>query len=106
VKLTDYIGQSECYGKRYNSPDNCINQNVCDVFAKVLLLQVVASSEDHRRQQAIEEYLLAKLKFFHIRHKVEEQSEDNSDYDSGSCFVYEVKLSERGIHFCVRDNCQ
>lgn len=92
MKLANCIGESECDSKGDDRPDYCINQNVGDVFTKVLLLEIVASCEDHGREEPVEEYLLAELQFFDIDDEVEEEAEYKSNEDACSCFVDEVEL--------------
>lgn len=97
MKLTDCIGETKGDSKGNYGAYDCVDQNVDDVLAKVLLLEVVASCEDHWGKKSVEEDIFAKLQLCYFYSVVHDESEDHSDEDTCSCFVDEVQLpSQRG----------
>lgn len=95
MQLTDCIGEPKGYGKGNHCAYDCVDQNVDNVLAKVLLLEVVASCEDHWGKKSVEEDIFAKLELFYSYSVVHDKSEDDSDEDADSCFMDEVQLSSQ-----------
>jgi len=103
MKLTDEIGQCESNPKWHNSPQNGIGNNVQQIFPKIFFLQIVATREDHRRQQPIEEDFLVELQFFLTKNIVHKGAEDEADNDTGTSLMHEMPLcKERGTFLCSK----
>lgn len=58
MQFVDGEGQSEDDSERYDGSQQSEEKDVEEVFAEIFFLEVVASCEDHRGQQAVEEDFL------------------------------------------------
>jgi hypothetical protein len=71
MEVVDECSESEDDAKGRDGASQAVDQNELEVFAKIFLLEVVASCEDHRGQQPIEKDLLIEVHFRDIIEKVQ-----------------------------------
>ena len=61
MQFIDQHSQPKNDAKRSNGPYKSIDKDILEVLPEIFLLEIISSSEDHRRQQAIEEDLLIEV---------------------------------------------
>lgn len=61
MQFIDQHSQPKNDAKRSNGPYKSIDEDILEVFPEIFLLEIISSSEDHRRQQAIKKDLLIEV---------------------------------------------
>jgi hypothetical protein len=71
------------------------------VFTKIFFLQIIPTSEDHRRQQTIEEDLLVEVNLVDIVYQIHDSSEDETNKNADTSLMNGVNLRDlRGTLRC------
>ncbi len=79
-----------------NCPEEAEEQDVLEILAEVLLLQVVAPREDHGRQQPIKEDLFVEVDLVHEAEQRSQEPEEQSDDDADAGLMQVVPLDGGG----------
>lgn len=92
MQLVDECGESEDDAEGSYRAGQSVDQNELEVFAEVLLLEVVTACEDHGGQQTIEKDLLVEVHLRDVVEVVQQTSEDEAYEDTNAGLVEEVDL--------------
>lgn len=96
MHFIDQHSQSKDDPKGSDGSNKSIDKDILEVLPEIFLLEIISSSEDHRRQQAIEEDLLIEIYLGDIAAEVQDASEKEADDDADARLMQDVDLSRGG----------
>lgn len=103
MQMVDEVCKPENNSKGHDGSQQSKQQNILKVFTKIFLLEIVPTSEDHRRQQTIEEDLLVEIDLVDIVYQVHDGPEHKTDKNADTSLMNGVNLRDlRGTLRCSR----
>ena len=75
MQFVDQHGQPKDNAEGSNGANQPVYEDVLEVLPKIFLLEIISSSEDHRRKQPVEEDLLVEVYLSDAATKVQDASE-------------------------------
>ena len=92
AEVVDEVGEAEDDPKGHDGAKEAEDEDVLEVLLEILLLEVVATREDHGGQQPVEEDLLVEVQVLYVFGEEHQQSEHQPDQDADPRLVDHVDL--------------
>ena len=96
LQLVNKVGEAEDDKEGDQSANESIDEDVLDIFEELFFFEIVATWEDHRREEGEEEDFFTELKLREIMCEVDDNAEDETDEYAGACFMNVVELNSEG----------